>query len=376
MKWRLMLLLMFGISAIVRPAGLDCATCHDDNVAKAKGSVHGGLGCTGCHEDIKAYPHPDKVRKVQCGTCHADTVTNVSTSVHAKAGPQPCLNCHGDAHAVLKSSDPKSLTYVQNLPRTCGTCHGNAQMAKQSGLTEVYSQYMDSIHGFALTKEGLLVAASCKSCHGSHAILSSKNPKSKTNHANIPDTCGVCHGGPKREYAGSIHGVLLEAGMDGAPVCTNCHTAHQISSVRTTEWQMKTTSTCGSCHKEQFATYHDTFHSNVSALGYREAARCWDCHGFHGILPASDPKSTVAKANLTATCGKCHAGANEGFVKYDPHADAHNAAKFPILHYATVFMNVLLWGAMAFFVLHTILWFIRTRFNGAPIKPRSEPNPS
>ena len=90
----------------------------------------------------------------------------------------------------------------------------------------------------------------------------------------------------------------LQAGSAEAPVCTNCHTAHQIAKVGSAEFQMKTTATCGGCHKDEFATYHDTFHAQVSALGYQQTARCWDCHGEHDILPASDPKSTVAPANL------------------------------------------------------------------------------
>ena len=110
------------------------------------------------------------------------------------------------------------------------------------------------------------------------------------------------------------------------PVCNNCHSAHQISDVRTASWQMKTTATCGQCHKEEVETYRDTFHAQVSALGYQATARCWDCHGEHAILPPTDPKSPVAKANLKATCGKCHSGVTESFVSYQPHADRHNRA--------------------------------------------------
>jgi len=51
---------------------------------------------------------------------------------------------------------------------------------------------------------------------------------------------------------------------------------------------MKTTATCGGCHKDELATYRDTFHAQVSALGFQQTARCWDCHGYHDILPASD----------------------------------------------------------------------------------------
>ena len=70
--------------------------------------------------------------------------------------------------------------YPLNIPSTCGKCHGNDGMAKKYHLPNVYPLYIDSIHGFALGKEGLLVAANCTSCHGSHHILSHTNPASPT----------------------------------------------------------------------------------------------------------------------------------------------------------------------------------------------------
>jgi predicted CXXCH cytochrome family protein len=155
---------------------------------------------------------------------------------------------------------------------------------------------------------------------------------------------------------------MLQAGSTDGPVCTSCHTAHQISRVGNAEFEMKTTATCGGCHKDELATYRDTFHAQVSALGYRQTARCWDCHGEHNIQPPSNPASTVAPAHLIQTCGKCHTGANAGFVKYDPHADSHDVKRYPGLHYSAVFMNLLLASVLGFFALHTILWFLRTRF--------------
>lgn len=347
------------LCGMARAAPLDCLSCHPEK-ASANDSVHGVLSCTGCHADIRSFPHPDKIAPVDCASCHGSNATALASSVHAGPGAQACLNCHGDAHSILPSSDPKSATYPGNLPRTCGACHGKAETANKAGLPDVYSSYIDSIHGRALTKEGLLVAASCSSCHGSHAILASKDPKSRTNHANIPSTCGNCHTGPARDFAAGIHGQMLQAGVTSGPVCIDCHTAHQIAKVGTPEWQMKTVATCGGCHQEEFATYSDTFHSQVSALGYRQTARCWDCHSNHAILPASDPNSTIAPAHLIATCGNCHAGANASFVKYDPHADAHDRARYPALHYWTLFMNLLLAGTLGFFALHSILWFIRS----------------
>jgi len=357
MRWVITLYLFAGLSLTAPAAGLDCLSCHSEKGAGFQASVHGSLGCTACHADIKVYPHPAQKSQVNCAQCHAGTAADVGASVHAHASPLPCLNCHGNAHEILASSDPKSLTYPQNLPRTCGECHGS----RQGNAPEVYSKYIDSIHGFALTKDGLLVAASCSSCHGAHKILSSKNPQSRTNHANVPATCGSCHAGPKTAYMESIHGQMLAAGVEDAPVCTSCHTAHQISDMRDVNTQIKTAATCGGCHKDEYSTYGDTFHAQVSALGYRETARCWDCHGFHDILPASDPNSKIAPAHLVSTCGRCHANANASFVKYDPHADSRNGQKYPLLHAAAIFMNLLLASVLGFFVLHTILWFLRAR---------------
>lgn len=368
--------LAVGMTGAAGAAKLDCLSCHSEK-ASAADSIHGPLSCTGCHTTIQSFPHPEKQTPVNCASCHADAVGTLAKSVHAASGGPSCLNCHGgDPHTIRTSKDPKSATYASNLPRTCGACHGNAAIAKKAGLPEVYSLYMDSIHGFALTQDGLLVAASCGSCHGSHGILSSKDPKSMTNHANVPATCGACHAGPLQAYSSGIHGQLVQAGDADAPVCTNCHTTHEIAKVGSTEFQIKTTATCGGCHQDQLATYRGTFHAQVSALGYQQVARCWDCHGNHDILPASDPKSMIAPAQLVTTCGKCHTGANASFVKYDPHANPKDAAHYPGLHYATLFMNFLLVSVLGFFVLHTVLWFVRSRFGSdagaAPKESRPE----
>jgi 5-methylcytosine-specific restriction endonuclease McrA len=342
------------------PKSAECLGCHDDKGAAFATSAHGSLSCTDCHAAIQAYPHPAAVAKVKCDTCHSEPVAGLATSVHAAVSPETCQACHGDAHKILQSSNPKSETYPSNLPRTCGICHGDRKFAQQHKIPEVYSLYMDSIHGFALTKDGLLVAASCSSCHGSHKILSKQDPKSRTNRANIASTCGTCHAGPQRDYMAGIHGQLADMGESRAPVCTNCHTAHQISDVRAASWQVKTTATCGECHKGQMETYHDTFHAQVSALGYVATARCWDCHGEHAILPAADKKSPVAKANLQATCGKCHSGVTASFVSYQPHADRHNRKAYPALYASSIFMNGLLASVLGFFALHMLLWLNRS----------------
>jgi predicted CXXCH cytochrome family protein len=358
-------------------ANSDCLACHADasmqdglghNVSVNEhtfgASLHGSLKCVDCHTSIKEYPHPEQITTVKCESCHADQAAGLAGSVHSVKAEHPCTSCHGDAHSIFPKSDPRSAVYPLNVPRTCGACHGNDAMAKKHGLPNVYPLYMDSIHGFALGKEGLLVAANCQSCHGSHHILSHKDPQSPTYKANIPKTCGTCHAGITANYMNGVHGKAIARGDLKAPVCTDCHTAHGILQPTEAAFRMQSTPICGSCHKDKLSTYHDTFHSQLGSLGgYVETARCWDCHGAHDVLPASDPRSPIAKANLVATCGRCHAGANTSFVQYQPHANARNRKLNPALYYIRLFMNLLLVGTLTFFVIHTILWLIRSRYD-------------
>ena len=374
-------LLMGALLAIAAPhmasAETDCLACHADaSMQDGSGkslavdvhifaeSIHGSLKCGDCHAAIKDYPHPDPVTPVKCETCHADEATGLAGSVHSVKAEHPCTSCHGDAHNIFPKSDVRSAVYPLNVPRTCGQCHGNDALAKKHGLPNIYPMYLDSIHGFALSKEGLLVAANCQSCHGSHHILSHKDPQSPTYKANIPQTCGSCHAGITANYMGGVHGKAVAGGNLKAPVCTDCHTAHAILQPTADAFRMQSTPICGSCHKEKLSTYRDTFHSQLGSLGgYVETARCWDCHGAHDVLPASDPNSPVNKANLVTTCGKCHTGANLSFVQYQPHANARNRKLNPALYFVRLFMNLLLAGTLGFFVLHTLLWLIRARFD-------------
>ena len=365
------------LTCFAAQAQTDCLACHGDKTAQDNAghsiavdgntfasSIHGSLKCNDCHADVKEYPHPDHIASVDCKACHADQASALAGSVHANSKEHPCTSCHGDAHSIFPKSDPRSAVYALNVPKTCGACHGTDGIARKHGLPSVYPNYMDSIHGFALSKEGLLVAANCQSCHGSHGILSHNDPKSPTYKANVPKTCGSCHAKIDEDYERGAHGHAVASGNLKAPVCTDCHTAHAILQPTESEFRMQSTPICGSCHKEKLSTYRDTFHSQLGSLGgYVETARCWDCHGAHEIHPASDPRSPIAKANLVTTCGKCHAGANLSFVQYQPHANSHDRKLNPALFYVRLFMNVLLISVLTFFVMHTILWLIRSRFD-------------
>lgn len=62
-------------------------------------------------------------------------------------------------------------------------------------------------------------------------------------------------------------------------------------------------------HAGAYRAYDRGFHGHAIQNG-KKAAGCLDCHSIGGdmktILPPSDPRSTVNRANVAKTCGSCH----------------------------------------------------------------------
>jgi DnaJ-class molecular chaperone len=352
---------------------------HSEAVASGKR----GAVCTDCHGSHAIVRSQDPGSSTSeaniqttCGACHGEALKDFRQSVHGKANAKgdrdaaTCGDCHG-SHNVLSAKNPESPVYPLNLPRTCGACHGDPELAKRHRipLANAYQLYMDSIHGRALTKSGLLVAANCVSCHGSHKIKPKEDPESRIYRTTIPSTCGHCHAGIQTEYFQGIHGQAVKRGSQVAPVCVDCHTAHEIRRVEVEAWKLDIIRECGTCHRESLRSYRDTFHGQVTSLGFTRVARCSDCHGTHRILPASDRASSISTANLVSTCRKCHPQASENFVRYSPHADPSDKHKNPGLYYAARFMNFLLIGVFLFFGIHTSLWMFRSTMVGWLRKP-------
>lgn len=300
------------------PANDDCLACHGESTAKRANetpvfvdqktfeqSTHSPMACVDCHTDLAKlaeYPHADALAKVRCATCHDD----------------------------------------------------------------ISSKYHDSIHARARERAGLIVAPGCADCHGSHDIKAHTDTASRVYRATIPATCTKCHAGIKPHYDAGIHAAALKQGNPRAPVCIDCHTAHAIQRADTETWRLSVTRECGTCHTEVVDSFLRTFHGKVTELGFTRVAACADCHGAHDILPASNPASMISPARLVSTCQKCHAGANERFVQYDPHPNPHNYARSPLLWWINKFYVVLITGCFSFFGLHSLLWFRRARKEQRP----------
>jgi cytochrome b subunit of formate dehydrogenase len=340
----------------------ECLACHSDPTlakeengkqlslavddAKFKASVHGVFSCTDCHSDVTSAPHETLPLKPKCATCHSEEDAQYNRGFHAQAVRQgdklaaTCQNCHGNVHQILAVTDPHSKVHRNNIPATCGACHGQKFVMQASGLsTEAVVNYAQSVHGLSVAREGdKSKAAVCTDCHGSHEILAASNPRSPIFKANVPFTCGQCHTKVEEKYIGSIHGQAVTRGNWQAPVCTDCHGIHTIKApsnpTSSVNAQNISRYTCGRCHESvrlasefgmpanRESTYLSSYHGLASERGSTVVANCASCHGAHDILPSSDPRSTVNKANLKATCGKCHPGISAKFLQGKVHINA------------------------------------------------------
>lgn len=337
--------------ASVKPMAADpvgtCQGCHnsyaDPTVADVHAEVVGNLGadqsCQTCHTD-----QPPTTKDAQCKTCHGllsepvalasgetfdphvDPQT-IHDSVHGLQeldgkpyGPLQCTECHGDVdrytfpHEPVTANTARELT-LQNQA-LCQDCHDH-----------IFEQHNDSIHAAALA-EGKLDSATCIDCHGSHDIQSPHEPR-----ARISQTCGACHTEVNEQYVKSVHGAaLLDEENPDVPVCTNCHGVHQIPNPKTATFRINSPQMCGQCHADKelmakydistdvFETYVADFHGTTVTLFEQQTpeeetnkAVCYDCHGIHDILPATDEHSSVIKENLLTTCQNCHPDASTNF---------------------------------------------------------------
>jgi cytochrome b subunit of formate dehydrogenase/nitrate/TMAO reductase-like tetraheme cytochrome c subunit len=317
----------------------DCLSCHKDMtpLANFDKSVHAPVDCTGCHADVKVVPHDPAPARPNCTGCHDDAVKEYATSAHARKNGPWCTGCHGPAHQILPKSDPNSRTYHLRVPGTCSQCHKN--------------QYATSVHGVGVLKKGLMVSAVCSDCHGAHAVSQKRDPA----------VCKKCHEGIFNQFELSTHGQLWKAGNEKGPVCVTCHKSHEIRSTETAAFRVAIPTGCSNCHAKEAPTYRDSFHGQATALGFAPSAKCSDCHTPHFNLPKSDPRSSIAPANIVKTCAKCHPNANANFASFQPHADPHDKLRSPQLYYVyNWLMKWLLIITFGFFGIHTLLWLQRS----------------
>ncbi len=373
----------------------DCFDCHGADGAAVEddgryavdrqaweASVHGDMGCDNCHFGVDDYPH-DNAGREDCGECHEDAAERFALSLHKhyidthgedSVWPRgdPCAACHG-LHDTRSVDDEQSRVYFRNIPSTCGACHGDLAMVTAEGLsTAPFDNFKQSVHGLA-NGNGESTAAVCTSCHGSHLLVRGNDPNSRINPFNLPKTCGQCHPEQTEHYLESVHGTAFAKGVSAAPTCADCHGTHSIKHLSSdSESQLRSRmvrSTCPACHAsealvgeygpnpERVASYQASYHGLALKRGAVAVADCSSCHGIHAIYPSDDPRSKVAAANLAETCGSCHPGAGEAFVKNPVHFDpeARSGTGSLIVAWVTTIYWVLIIVVIGSMLLHNAI---------------------
>ena len=265
-----------------------------------------------------------------------------------------CLECHGDATLVRTNADKRveslfvevaKLAGSVHKTNTCAGCH--ADLTRKHPDDNVRAKVVDcarchpresksygaSVHGLA-AKGGQADAATCRDCHDTHNILPPTLPGSPLYFTRQGATCGGCHDKEAAEVAGSVHGKATANGFRDAPVCTDCHSEHQIQSLKQSTPEEVSRVVCAKCHSserintkfnlpgDRVDTFFNSYHGLAAQYGSTVAADCASCHGYHRILPSSDTNSTINRLHLVETCGKCHRGANANFSLGKVHVDA------------------------------------------------------
>ena len=224
----ILVLLYFCFSSVFSQSSEDCMMCHEDQ----------GLTIERYGKDFSLFVNT----KILGGSVHRDI---------------ECIACHEDA-AVEEFPHPEGLNRVN-----CSNCHSESE-----------KQFIAGVHGQAKVLKSLY-APDCSECHGSHDVLFSSNPKSRTYKMNIPFLCGKCH-------------------REGAPVARIYNISeHNIL--------------------ENYST--DVHGIGLFKKGLIVSATCNDCHGNHLILPHTSPNSTISANNIAKTCMKCHTKIEEVHVK-------------------------------------------------------------
>ncbi len=404
------------------------------DAAKQAASVHGGLECSACHVGVKEYPHPKPMPKANCAGCHGDAPAEITRSAHRGLGPQACASCHGNAHEIGRPAqlslqscavchavpvsdyqgsihaqarqrgdafgatcqschgpihrvrpllDAASPVAKKNLPDTCAACHANPEFLAKHNIpfARPVEAYRLSVHGRALAA-GNTAAPSCSDCHASHAIVPARDPRSKINHWNVPETCGTCHAEIKNIYLESVHGQAVKRGARDAPVCTDCHGEHTILAPSEPQSLVNparvSSVTCGRCHADErlaqrynlpvdrVPSFADSYHGLALRAGSQTVANCASCHGVHNILPSSDSRSTVNRTNLARTCGTCHPGAGERFLIGAVHVAPATASEHPAVRWIRLAYYILIPLTLAFMLLHNALDFFAKLIRGGP----------
>lgn len=237
----------------------------------------------------------------------------------------------GNAIAQQSTSAPSpSPSPTSNPKLDCQGCHAPGKTLPYLGgakfHADAHTAYDRGFHARGV--QGGMKAAGCIDCHTREhdltTILPASDPKSTINRSNIAETCGRCHGDksvmkgsgisdrPFLSYRESVHAKALAQGNVSAAVCTDCHRSHDILPAADPQSPIAKANipgTCSKCHQTESAEFMQSVHGQAVTRGVSRSPVCTDCHGIHGITsPVEQATANASTAVATDTCAGCHEG--------------------------------------------------------------------
>jgi predicted CXXCH cytochrome family protein len=284
-----------------------------------------------------APPHPvepGRLALLSAALLTLATVASASAAFaqgDAQAELETCLSCHGDETAVLDLPSGEKVSLFVDVRVLERSAHGTRVRCTQChpGMDEIphperavkgrreyqatfrdacrrchfdnYTKTLDSVHSEVLAK-GDFRAPVCADCHGAHDVTKAATPRVK-----ISQTCARCHEAIFSTYSKSVHGkALVTENNQDVPVCTDCHHSHDIQDPRTSAYRLGTPQACGSCHT------NDKVMSKYGLSTKVVSTYLSDFHGMSASLykdQKGDPRVVVA------VCIDCHGVHDIGRVR-------------------------------------------------------------
>jgi hypothetical protein len=177
-------------------------------------------------------------------------------SVHGVLG---CGTCHADVNPASHPSQPKDIknlrAYSIAAAAACRGCHNDK-----------FEQWGKSVHA-TLVRDGHPAAPICTDCHRPHEVT-------KAAAASREETpCRTCHADVFTAYAGSMHAqALRNSPQSHAPICSGCHSAHDVKPVSLGEGPK---AACLGCHAGVLGSHQKWL---PNAARHFEAVACAACH--------------------------------------------------------------------------------------------------
>jgi hypothetical protein len=359
------------------PRCKDCHGTHDIRPVKDPRSAVAPLRipfvCGRCHREGTPVQRNRNIHQSDILENYSESIHGEGLLRKGLIVAPSCASCH-TAHLILPHTDPESSISRQNIAKTCTQCHAEIEMVHRKVIRgELWEKQPHVLPACADCHQPHKIRrvfydqgaadADCLRCHGQrtlkaadgaslfvdegevrrsrHARVACSQCHSEINPAHVRpcDTitrkveCAACHAEVGTEYQRSIHGNLLQRDDPNAPSCKECHGTHAVAGrldPRSPTFPRNVPDLCARCHREGTKAalrYNGTQHEIVERFtesihgkgliesGLTVTATCTSCHTAHAVLPRSDPDSSVNPAHLPATCGRCHHGIEEQFVK-------------------------------------------------------------